>query len=370
MKYKDFTSESVASGHPDKICDQISDAILDEALRLDKKARVGVETLATFNKLIIAGEITCNGKIDFKKIARRVITNLGYTKHKYNFSDKSDIEVLVHQQSSDISQGVDLDGAGDQGMMFGYACDETSELMPLPITLAHRLVERMDNLRNTGRIPYLRPDGKSEVKVNYKENKPYSIERVVIAVPNDPTVSNDELKNDLYKKLITPVLLKYGFRISKSNIVVNGTGKWEIGGPASDTGLTGRKIIVDSYGGMARTGGGCFSGKDPSKVDRSGAYAARYLAKNVVANKLATRCEIQLAYVIGIPNPITTAIETFGTEMVKKSIIYDFAFSKLLDLSVKGIVEGLNLRRPIYEKTAKYGHFGRNIFPWEKIIKY
>lgn len=370
MKYNDFTSESVASGHPDKICDQISDAILDDALRLDKNSRVGVETLATFNKLIIAGEITCKEKIDFKKIARRVIKSLCYTKKEYNFSYKSDIEVLIHQQSPDIALGVDLDGAGDQGMMFGYACDETSELMPLPITLAHRLVEKMDILRISKRIPYLRPDGKSEVKVKYKNNKPIGVERVVIAVPNDSKITNEDLKINLYNKLIIPVLNKYGFEISKENVIVNGTGKWEIGGPASDTGLTGRKIIVDSYGGMARTGGGCFSGKDPSKVDRSGAYAARYIAKNIVANKLATRCEIQLAYVIGIATPITTAIETFGTEKVKKSVIYDFAFNKLLNLSVRGIVEGLNLKRPLYEKTATYGHFGRSIFPWEKIVKY
>jgi S-adenosylmethionine synthetase len=369
MKYKTFTSESVSASHPDKLCDQISDAILDEIIRVDKYGRSGVECLATWEKLVIAGEVTCKGKINFEKIARGVIRDLGYTKSEYNFSDKSEVIIAVHQQSRDIAQGVDLGGAGDQGMMFGYAVDETEELMPLPITISHKLVEKMDNLRITKKISYLRPDGKSEVKVRYENSIPTAVEKVVIAVPTDPKISVKQLHDDLYKKLVTPILAKYGYKIKSEDLIVNGTGKWEIGGPASDTGLTGRKIIVDTYGGMARIGGGAMSGKDPSKVDRSAAYAARYIAKNIVANKLAKRCEVQLAYVIGLAKPISAAFDTFGTESKATSVIEDFAFNKLLDLSVKGIVEGLNLRRPIYRKTSSYGHFGRNIFPWEKVVK-
>ena len=370
MKYKSFTSESVAAGHPDKICDQVSDAILDAALANDPKSRVAVETLATWEKLVIAGEVTCNKKIDYQTVARRVIRELGFTKKIYHFSDKSDIEVLVHQQSPDISHGVDIGGAGDQGMMFGYAVDETDELMPLPIVLAHKLVSEMDRLRQDKILEYLRPDGKSEVKVNYKNGKPTQIEKVIIAVPTDPSIQKDQLLIDLYKMVVEPVLKNYGYKIDKKSLIVNGTGKWEIGGPASDTGVTGRKIIVDTYGGMARIGGGAMSGKDPSKVDRSAAYAARYLAKNVVANKLAKRCEVQLAYVIGFPNPISTAVDTFGTEMKPVSVIEDFAFNKLLDLSVKGIIEGLDLRRPIYRESARYGHFGRDGFPWEEVKRF
>jgi S-adenosylmethionine synthetase len=289
---------------------------------------------------------------------------------EYRFSDKSDIEVYVHQQSPDIARGVDSDGAGDQGMMFGYAVDETKELMPLPIILSHRLVERIDRFREKERIKYLRPDGKSEVKVNYKNAKPAGIDKVIIAVPTDPKIGNDQLQNDLYKFIVIPVLRKYGFRIDKKDFIVNGTGRWEIGGPASDTGVTGRKIIVDTYGGLARIGGGAMSGKDPSKVDRSAAYAARFLAKNIIANKLARRCEVQLAYVIGQAQPIAKAIETFGTEKKPVRLIEDFAVNKLLDLSVKGIIEGLDLRRPIYLETARYGHFGRNSFPWERVVKF
>lgn len=369
MKYKSFTSESVSAAHPDKVCDQISDAILDAVLKVDKKGRTGVECLATFEKLIIAGEVKCTQKIPFEKIGRKVIRELGYTKPEYNFSDKSEVIVAVHEQSPDIAQGVDLGGAGDQGMMFGYAVDETKELMPLPVILSHRLVEEMDKLRQSKKIAYLRPDGKSEVKVAYENGFPVGVEKVVIAVPTDPKITIRQLHEDLYSFLIKPVLLRWGFKIDRKALIVNGTGKWEIGGPASDTGLTGRKIIVDTYGGMARIGGGAMSGKDPSKVDRSAAYAARYIAKNVVANKLARRCEVQLAYVIGVAKPISAAVDTFGTETKPISIIEDFAFNKLLDLSVKGIVEGLDLRRPIYKETARYGHFGRKLFPWEKVVK-
>ncbi len=369
MNYKVFTSESVAAGHPDKICDQISDAVLDEALRVDPRSRVAVETLVTFNQVVLAGEVTCPKSIEFEKIARRVIKRLGFVNPIFNFTDKSPIEVYVHQQSPDIALGADAEGAGDQGMMFGYAVSETKELMPLPIVLSHRLMEKVDELRETGILPYLRPDGKSEVKVKYAGGKPVQVEKVVLAVPNNPKTKKEVVEADLFNKVVKPVLASYGFEVDKNDLIVNGTGRWEIGGPASDTGVTGRKIIVDSYGGMAKIGGGAFSGKDPTKVDRSGAYAARYVAKNIVANGLADRVEVQLAYVIGYPKPITTAIETFGTEKTKIATIEDFAFKKLLDLSVKGIIEGLNLRQPIYEKTAAYGHFGREEFPWERVVK-
>jgi S-adenosylmethionine synthetase len=368
MNYQYFTSESVAAGHPDKVCDQISDAVLDAAIKADPKSRVAVETLVTANQVVMAGEVTCPKKLDFEKIARGVIKRLGYTDPVLNFTDKSPINVYIHQQSPDIALGADKDGAGDQGMMFGYACRETKELMPLPIVLAHRLVQKMDELRESKKIPCLRPDGKSEVKVKYENGKPAAVEKVVFAAPHDQCVSKEELLNILYQKIISPLLNSYGFSLKPQDCILNGTGKWEIGGPATDTGVTGRKIIVDSYGGMARIGGGAFSGKDPTKVDRSGAYAARYLAKNIVGNDLADRCEVQVAYVIGVAQPITVAIETFGTEKKKMSLIEDFA-AKILDLSVRGIIEGLNLRQPIYEKTAAYGHFGREEFPWEKVVR-
>jgi len=254
-------------------------------------------------------------------------------------------------------------------MMFGYACNETKELMPLPIMLAHRLVEKMDELRETKKLAYLRPDGKSEVKVKYEKGRPISVKKVVLAVPHNPKIENGELKHDLFEKVVVLVLEKAGFTIKEEDLIVNGTGQWEIGGPATDTGVTGRKIIVDSYGGMARIGGGAFSGKDPTKVDRSGAYGARYLAKNIVGNGLANRCEVQLAYVIGQPEPLTKEIDTFGTAKVSPFVIEDLA-KKLLDFSVRGIIEGLDLRRPLYEKTAAYGHFGREEFPWEKVVKF
>ncbi len=368
MNYKYFTSESVAAGHPDKVCDQISDAVLDAALTAYPKSRVAVETLVTVNQVCLAGEVTCPKKLNFEKIARGVIKRLGYTDPVLNFTDKSPVNVYIHQQSPDIAMGADADGAGDQGMMFGYACNETKELMPLPIILSHRLVEKMDQLRETKKIPCLRPDGKSEVKVRYENGKPMAVEKVVLAVPHDQCVPKEELQKLLYKLAVKPVLTAYGFKVAEEDCILNGTGKWEIGGPATDTGVTGRKIIVDSYGGMARIGGGAFSGKDPTKVDRSGAYGARYLAKNIVANGLADRCEVQLAYVIGVAQPITVAIETSGTEKKNKKVIEDFA-ERILDLSVRGIIEGLKLRQPFYEKTAAYGHFGRPEFPWEKVVK-
>lgn len=363
-----FTSESVASGHPDKICDQISDAIVDAALSVDPMSRVAVETLVTTNRIVLAGEVTCVKKLNYEKIARGVIKSLGYSKKSYNFSHESPISIYIHEQSPDIAVGVDDGGAGDQGMMFGYATNETAEYMPLPLALAHRLVEKMDEMREEKILGFLRPDGKSEVKIVYENGKPVSIDQIVLAVPHDPKVTNMMLKKALYAKVIKPVCKKYKMAApSISNIIVNGTGKWAIGGPASDTGVTGRKIIVDTYGSFARHGGGAFSGKDPTKVDRSGAYAARYIAKNIVAKGLADRAEVRVAYVIGQREPLAKAIETFGTEKVRLSEIETFAWS-LLDLSVPGIIKGLNLRRPIYQETARYGHFGRNGFPWENVV--
>jgi len=366
MNYSLFTSESVGSGHPDKVSDQISDAVLDAALSVDKNARVALETLVTTNKVVMAGEVTCSQPLDYKEIAKGVIREIGYTLPELNFDENADIEVLVHQQSKDIAVGADNDGAGDQGMMFGYACNETPQLMPLPIVLSHELVKKMDELQ-TQELKYLRPDGKAEVSVVYENGKPVRVEKVVLAKPFAGENDINQVKNDLYNLVVIPVLEKYNLnKLSIDEIILNGTGIWEIGGPASDTGVTGRKIVVDTYGGMGRIGGGCFSGKDPTKVDRSAAYAARYVAKNVVAAGLADRCEVQLAYAIGVKDPISKSIETFGT--AKKSVeeIEVFAWN-LLDLSVKGIIEKFDLKRPIYKNTAKYGHFGREEFPWEKI---
>lgn len=370
MNYKYFTSESVAAGHPDKICDQISDAVLDAAIKQDKKTHAGIECLVTTNKIIISGEIKTKAKLSYEKIARRLVKDLGYDSPIYNFDyQTADVKVLVHQQSNDIAIGVETGGAGDQGMMFGYAVAETPQLMPLPISLAHELVKAMDQMRQAKTLPYLRPDGKSQVVVRYEKGKPVAVEKIVLAVPYDEEGSGGKegLRRDLYAKVVLPILEKYEQKtIKESELIVNGTGRWEIGGPDSDMGETGRKIIVDSYGGMARVGGGAFSGKCPTKVDRTGAYAARYLAKNIVAANLAQRCEVQLAYIIGYKDPVEKAIETFGTEKKPFKTIQDFADS-LLDCSVWGIIKGLDLQRPIYQKTAAYGHFGREEFSWEKL---
>jgi len=369
MNYKYFTSESVCAGHPDKMCDQVSDACLDACLRQDPYTHTGIECLATSDRFIVSGEVKTGAKVNYEKVARKVIKDLGYDNPIYNFDYKTvKVEVLIHQQSSDIVQGVDPGGAGDQGMMFGYACRETKELMPLPIMLAHELVKRMDEAKKKI-LPYLRPDGKSQVVVRYENGKPVSVESVVLAVPHDPKVEKPQVKRDLLKKVVVPVLEKYKQKpVSLKQLILNGTGKWEVGGPHSDMGETGRKIVVDSYGGMARVGGGCFSGKCPTKVDRSGAYGARFIAKNIVAAELADRCEVQVGYVIGHKDPICKAVETFGTAKKPQKIIEDFAW-KMLDLSVGGIIKGLDLLRPIYQKTAVYGHFGHSEFPWEKIVK-
>lgn len=361
-----FTSESVCAGHPDKICDSISDSILDEVLKQDKYARVAVECLAGFNRLIIAGEITANAKVDFEKVARKRIKDLGYIIPKLNFSDKSEIQTYIHEQSPEIFKGVKKKGAGDQGMMFGFACKETKELMPLPISIAHRLAEKIDSVRENKILKYLRPDGKTQVTVDYKNGVPYKVSQVVIAVPHDEEIEIEKVKSDLFKKVVYPILEEFGFKIQIKDLVINGTGVWHLSGPAQDCGLTGRKIIVDTYGGYARVGGGAFSGKDPTKVDRSAAYAARFLAKNIVAAKLADKAEVRLAYFIGAKKPAMQEVDTFGTERTSEKVIKDF-MKGLLDTSVEGIIEGLNLRKPIYLKTSSYGHFGRPEFSWEKI---
>lgn len=361
-----FTSESVCAGHPDKICDQISDAIVDAVLTQDPYGRVAVETMATHNHLFIVGEITARAQVDFEQLARQEIKRLGYIHPQFHFTDKSPIDIHIHAQSPDIAVGVKQKGAGDQGMMFGFACKETATFMPLPISLAHALTQSIDRVRETQLLPYLYPDGKSQVTVEYKNGKPYKIKTVVLAVPHQESIALPEVKKDLYKHVVTPILKDFGFKVSAKDTIVNGTGVWHRGGPSADSGLTGRKIVVDTYGGYARVGGGCFSGKDPTKVDRSGAYAARYLAKNIVAHKLADKAEVGLAYYIGAQQPIMQEIETFGTEKVSLKAVHNFAHN-LLDTSVVGILDTLNLRQPIYHETAAYGHFGRNGFPWEVI---
>lgn len=363
-----FTSESVCAGHPDKICDQISDAILDEILIQDPKGRVAVECLAGENRLVIAGEIGSSAKVDFEKVARAQIKRLGYTDPKFKFSDQSPIEIYLHQQSEEIAVGVKNKGAGDQGMMFGFACHDTSEFMPMPIMIAHALTKKIDYVREEKILPYLRPDGKSQVTVEYKNGQPVGVRQVVIAVPHSESVNLKQVKSDIFKTVVKPVLENFGFKISIKDLIVNGTGVWHHGGPASDCGLTGRKIVVDTYGGYARVGGGCFSGKEPSKVDRGGAYAARFIAKNIIAHNLADKCEVRLAYFIGARKPTMQEVETFGTAKKSQKIIQDFT-KKILNTSVEGIITGLDLLRPIYLETAAYGHFGKPNLPWEKIIK-
>ncbi|MBC7254101.1 MAG: methionine adenosyltransferase [Actinobacteria bacterium] len=382
-----FTSESVTEGHPDKIADQISDAILDEVYRDDPFGRVAVETLVTTGLVIVAGEMTTSTYVDIPGVVRRTIEEIGYTRAKYGFDyETCGVVVSIDPQSQDIAQGVDqayearmgmtedemLDslGAGDQGMMFGFACNETPELMPMPIILAHKLAHRLAEVRKAGILPYLRPDGKSQVTVEYENGKPVRINTVLISAQHRPNVDIDELmKPDLVEHVIHPVLPPE--MVDKDlRVLVNPTGKFVTGGPMGDTGLTGRKIIVDTYGGMARHGGGCFSGKDPTKVDRSAAYAARYVAKNVVAAGLAERFEIQLAYAIGVARPVSIMIDAFGTEKVELDTILELIRTHF-DLRPAAIIRDLNLRRPIYKKTAAYGHFGRmdKDFTWERTDK-
>jgi S-adenosylmethionine synthetase len=362
-------SESVCAGHPDKLADQISDAILDSALEQDKNARVACETLVANNLVILAGEITTKAKLDYETIARQVISDNGYTFPKWGFSDKSVVKLALHHQSPEIAIGVgdDDSGAGDQGLMYGYACNETENFMPLAITIAHDLVKSIDNVRVNNIVPFLRPDGKSQVVVRYENDLPVAIEHITIAVPHDESVKLSVVRSEILKEVIKPVAEKFSLDVP-ANIIVNGTGVWHNPGPSSDVGLTGRKIIVDTYGGAAKAGGGAFSGKDPSKVDRSGAYAARYIAKNIVAHGLADKAEVCLAYYIGAKETLVKDIETFGTAKVPAEQIKTFA-DKLIDCSVKGIIESLDLKRPIYSETAIYGHFGKANLPWEKIVK-
>lgn len=362
-----FASESVCAGHPDKVADQISDAIVDAVLAQDPNGRTAVETLVAHDRVTIAGEINTTAKIDVESIVRAEVKRLGYTESTWGFSDKSPIDNYLHQQSAEIAVGVDDFGAGDQGLMFGYATNETPEYLPLPITLAHALTRAIDAAREDGTLPHLRPDGKAQVVVRYEDGKPVAVEHVTIAVPHDEKISLERVRKDIYEVVIKPVLEKYGFVIGEKDIVVNGTGVWYTPGPSSDAGLTGRKIVVDGYGGYARVGGGAFSGKDPSKVDRSGAYAARYIAKNIVAAGLADKAEVALAYYIGAKKPVNFTIDTFGTNKATADKIQTFA-EELLDTSVQGIVEGLELRQPIYLQTAAYGHFGKDGLPWEEIV--
>ncbi len=366
-KLTQFASESVCAGHPDKVADQISDAILDACLEQDPNARAGVEVLLADDRVVLAGEVKTSANVDFAQVARQQIARLGYTEPAWGFSDQSPIENFIHQQSPEISIGVDDHGAGDQGMMFGYACKDTPELMPLPITLAHALTRAVDEARESGRIAWLRPDGKAQVVVNYDGLKPVSVEHVTIAAAHDESVQAEDVRAEIYRVIITPVLKKYGYEIAEDKIIVNGTGLWYIPGPSSDAGLTGRKIVVDGYGGFARVGGGAFSGKDPSKVDRSGAYAARYIAKNIVAADLADEAEVAIAYYIGAKEPVMLTINTFGSAKKDESELYEFA-KRLLVPSVKNIVEQLDLRHPIYLQTAAYGHFGREGLPWERVV--
>ncbi len=363
-----FTSESVCAGHPDKIADAISDAILDEALRQDPNSRTGIETVVGADQICLFGEIKTTAKIDFESIARTTIKSLGYTNEAWGFSEKSNFQNFIHKQSPEIAQGVDADGAGDQGMMFGYACDQTDSFLPLPIVLAHALCKRIDDARETKRISWLRPDGKAQVTIRYEDDKPVAVEKVVIAVAHSEDVDANEVRKGVIKNIIEPILKQYKHKAPADEaIIVNGTGLWHIPGPDSDAGLTGRKIVVDGYGGYSRVGGGAFSGKDPSKVDRSGAYAARYIAKNLVANGFATECEVGLAYVIGQPQPLMRSINCFGTETESADVIEKLA-DLLLDTSVKDIGEQLNLKNPIYSQTSAYGHFGKSDLPWEKVV--
>jgi S-adenosylmethionine synthetase len=369
-----FTSESVCSGHPDKICDAISDAILDAALAADPDSRTGIETVAGANKIALFGEIKTKADLNFEKIARDKVVALGYTVPEWGFGPESEFSNDVHRQSPEISMGVDqknsdVIGAGDQGMMFGFACDETPELMPLPIAIAHALTRRVDEAREKQELKWLRPDGKAQVTVKYDGGKAVGIAKLVLALAHDEDTSAEQVRAGAIEQIITPVLRRYEFDLpADEDMIINGTGLWHIPGPESDAGLTGRKIVVDTYGGYARVGGGAFSGKDPSKVDRSGAYAARYIAKNIVAAGLAKKCEVGLAYVIGKPTPLMQTIITFGTETVSQQELHAFK-DKLIDTSVKGIIDTLDLRRPIYSQTSAYGHFGKPDLPWEQIAK-
>lgn len=380
-----FTSESVTEGHPDKMCDQISDAILDEILKNDPNARVACETTVTTGLVLVAGEITTSVYVDIPAIVRETIREIGYTRAKYGFdADTCAVLTAIDEQSPDIASGVDVAlearegkieaeeaiGAGDQGLMFGFACDETEELMPLPIFLAHRLAKRLAEVRKNGTIDYLRPDGKTQVTVEYDEKeRPVRVDTIVISTQHHDEVTNEQIEHDLMEHVIKPIVPSF-LLDEETKYFINPSGRFVIGGPQGDAGLTGRKIIVDTYGGYARHGGGAFSGKDPTKVDRSAAYAARYVAKNIVAAGLAEKCEVQLAYAIGVAEPVSISINTFGTGKVKEEQLVQVV-RKIFDLSPSGIIKMLNLKRPIYRQVASYGHFGRHdlSLPWENTDK-
>ncbi|HTP78888.1 MAG TPA: methionine adenosyltransferase [Bacteroidota bacterium] len=365
-----FTSESVSEGHPDKVCDQISDAILDAILEQDKMSRVACEAFVTTGLALVGGEITTQAYIEVQEVVRQVITDIGYTKAGVGFDAEScSVISAIHSQSRDIAQGVDTGGAGDQGMMFGYACHETPEFMPMPIMYAHKLVQKLAEVRKrqNGLMPYLRPDGKSQVTVEYDGRKPIRVDSVVISTQHDPSTTQKRIREDVIEHIVRSVI-PTEMLDNRTKYYVNPTGRFEIGGPHGDSGLTGRKIIVDTYGGRAPHGGGSFSGKDPTKVDRSAAYATRHLAKNIVAAGLASECQIQVAYAIGVAEPVSIMVQTFGTGTVPDQKIAE-AIKNNVDLTPRGIIKRLDLRRPIYRKTAAYGHFGRSEreFTWEKL---
>ena len=378
-----FTSESVTEGHPDKICDQISDAVLDAILEKDPDGRVACETAVTTGMVLVMGEISTKCYVDIPKIAREVIRDIGYDRAKFGFDcDTCGIITSIDEQSGDIALGVDRaleakeagiteedNGAGDQGMMFGFACDETPELMPLPISLAHKLAKRLAQVRKDGTLPYLRPDGKTQVTIEYEDDRPVAVETIVVSNQHSPDVPMEQLRADIKREVIDAIVPKELMR-PETKIFINPTGRFVIGGPQGDSGLTGRKIIVDTYGGMGRHGGGAFSGKDPTKVDRSAAYAARYVAKNIVAAKLARKCEVQLAYAIGVAKPVSINVNTFGTGKVADEVL-EQAVEKVFDLRPTAIIRSLDLRRPIYRKLAAYGHMGREDLgvTWEKTDK-
>ena len=373
-----FTSESVGEGHPDKLCDQISDAVLDECLRNDPESHVACETFASTALVLVGGEITTNTFVDVQQTARNIAREIGYTDSDFGLDcDSMAVMNMIHSQSPDINQGVQgtgLDeykgqqGAGDQGMMFGFACSETPELMPAPIMYAHKLLLKATDLRKSGAINWLRPDAKSQVTIEYEGHKPVRIDTVVISHQHNPEVSHGTIKEAMIEQIIKPVLDPTGLIDSNTKFFINPTGRFVVGGPFGDTGLTGRKIIVDTYGGMGRHGGGAFSGKDPSKVDRSAAYMARYIAKHVVAAGLAERCEVQLAYAIGVPFPVSIMVDTFGTGKVEDFAISE-AVKEVFDCTPAGIIKTLDLKKPVYQATAAYGHFGRSEFSWEKTDK-